>query len=247
MSCRCATALRMLPHLASPCWASSAVIQRRDSRRASCPYALLLPRALPLRRRLTFVMGTVGAQLEAKFGHKHKGAQRSARLAGTFSALLPFGFLGMPLIGWLLDRKPLCASFFLVDLAGAAYGALLFAQADWALELCFALVALSQQLVYSTYFAAVAKLFGFANYGKLSGVINLLVAGLGSAQYALGALALAHGFAAVNLALLVSVLPLLAYSLSRLAASCCCTPRASSLAGPGEPDLPAVLRLTLSA
>lgn len=192
-------------------------------------------------------MGTVGAQLEAKFGHKHKAARRSARLVGMFSALLPFGFLGMPLIGWLLDSKPLCASFLLVDLTGAAYGALLLlADADWALELCFALVALSQQLVYSTYFAAVAKLFGFANYGKLSGLINLLVAAIGAAQYPLGALALARGFEVVNLALLVSVLPLLAYSLSRLVASCCSTPCASLLTGP-EPITPCASSLEPNA
>ncbi|KAJ1631389.1 hypothetical protein T492DRAFT_839191 [Pavlovales sp. CCMP2436] len=124
----------------------------------------------------------------------------------------------MPLIGWLLHSKPLPASFALVDLVGVGYSALLLCNSEALLRTSFALVALSQQLLYSTYFAAVARLFGFANYGKLSGLINLLVAALGLLQYALAALAVDLGFAAVNVALLVAVLPLLAYSLARLMA-----------------------------
>lgn len=160
-------------------------------------------------------MGSVGAQLQTRFGHSPDDAARSARLAGAFSATLPFGFVGMPLIGWLLDTRPLSASFLLVDLAGCAYGALVLLRSDWALRVCFALVSLSQQFLYSAYFAAVAKLFGFCNFGKLSALINLLVAALGCAQYALGALALTHGYEAVDLALLACALPLLAFSLAQ--------------------------------
>jgi hypothetical protein len=161
--------------------------------------------------RLNYLIGTIGRQLLIKFGATERG--RADGLTRAFSAMLPLGFVGMPLIGWLLDAKPLAASFLLVDLVGGVYGALLFSSSGAALRCAFALASLSQQLIYSTYFAAVAKHFGFANYGKLSGLINVFVALLGSSQYALGALALGRGFALVNGALLVAVLPLLPYSL----------------------------------
>lgn len=180
---------------------------------AARPPARPRPRSRVRAASLNFVLGTVVQQLDRKFGHGAPAERaRAARLGSEFMALLPFGFLGLPLIGWLLDARPTAASYVLVDVVGVAYGVLLCTRSVGALRFAFSLVALSQQFLYSTYFAAVAKQFGFLNYGKLSATVNLLVAAVGSLQYPLGALAVSRGFSSVNLLLAACTLPLLASS-----------------------------------
>jgi hypothetical protein len=89
-----------------------------------------------------------------------------------------------------------------------------------ALRWAFGLVSLSQQLLYATYFAALAIQFGFVHYGKLAAVANGVVATVGTAQYPLGELALRCGYDRMHGWLGVAVLPLLAYSVLELVEAC---------------------------
>lgn len=171
------------------------------------------------RDRLNFVLGTAAQLLAFKEGPGRPAQLRAQRQAASFSALLPCGFLALPFIGWLLTRQPVAASFVLVDVLGVAYS-LLLATRESALHIvAFVLVAVSQQCLYSTYFASVASLFGFRDYGKIVGVVNLGVAVVGASQVFVTALAVHVGYDHVNILLATAVLPLLGYSATELLGS----------------------------
>jgi len=131
--------------------------------------------------RLNFVVGTFQQQAAA-LGFD---APSVLKYTNLFASLLPFGFVGMPLIGFLLDRRPLSHVFALVNLTGLACTALLMVPASPAAFVgAIALVAVGRQFVYSTFFAQLQRTAG-PNYGTLAGIANLCVAAAGAAQPAL--------------------------------------------------------------
>ena len=66
--------------------------------------------------RLNFVVGTFQLQAAA-LGLDAAGV---ARYTNYFASALPFGFVGMPIIGFVLDKRPLSNVFLLVNACGSA-------------------------------------------------------------------------------------------------------------------------------
>jgi len=161
--------------------------------------------------RLNLIVGTFREQVGALgFG----GVAEERGLVSLFGALLPLGFVGMPLIGHLLDHSSETAVFGLVNGAGVLTHLLLLPRRSRAsLWAAMALVATGRQFVYSTFFAHLQRLASPTTYGVLAGIANLCVAATGALQPLLvglatceGALGDACGFGLVNILLVLLTL-----------------------------------------
>lgn len=130
--------------------------------------------------KLNFIVATLNDQLnEGTLSDAKKGD-----LINTFGAILPFGFVILPVIAYLLERSALKA-LQLANLIGFCYGAVMvFAPTNSTLliSIVFTSVATCRQLVYSTVFHQVGQVFGFQNYGVLLGSINILVSAVSMVQ-----------------------------------------------------------------
>ena len=128
--------------------------------------------------RLNFVVGTFQLEVGALGFSSDDVAQHTT----IFASMLPFGFIGMPLIGFALDKRPLSDVFLLVNATGLLCTALLMIPgSDTTLTAAIGLVAVGRQFVYSTFFAQLQRTAG-QNYGKLAGAANLCVASFGVLQ-----------------------------------------------------------------
>jgi MFS family permease len=122
--------------------------------------------------KLNFVVATINDQLD-----QNVDSATADHLIDVLGAMLPFGFVALPLVATFLDRAPLLA-FQLANLIGIMYGGVMsFCPGSSSMEafIVFPSVACSRQLVYSTLFHQVGAIFGFANYGVLLGLINVTV------------------------------------------------------------------------
>jgi MFS family permease len=129
--------------------------------------------------KLNFIVATINDQLAI-----HVAPNVAKHLIDIFGAMLPFGFVVLPIVASLLDRST-TLTLQLANVVGLIYGAVMvFFPGNTLLQtmLVFPSVATSRQLVFSTLFHQVGELFGFANYGTLLGLINLCVSGLSAVQ-----------------------------------------------------------------
>ena len=133
--------------------------------------------------KLNFVVATINDQLLEQFpfsGHSDisdTNMKTVSTLVNIFGAMLPFGFIIMPFSGFLLQTDPMWA-FQVANIFGVGYGAIfLLAPKNTVLLSCiaFPMIATSRQLVYSTVFHQIGTLFGFANFGVLLGILNVIV------------------------------------------------------------------------
>lgn len=130
--------------------------------------------------KLNFVVASINDQLELS----SMPDDQTSLLIHIFGAMLPFGFVVLPLVAYLLAKSTLIC-FQVANTVGLLYGAVLAFFPDQALYyvlIVFPAVATSRQLVYSTVFHQTGELFGFLNYGVILGLINVLVSAMSLVQ-----------------------------------------------------------------
>jgi MFS family permease len=158
--------------------------------------------------KLNFVVATINDQLNDAVN-----IDEAQSLIGTFGAMLPFGFVILPVIAWLLQKSTSWA-FQLTNIFGLIYGLILvyFASISWLLKwVVFPVIATSRQMVYSTIFHQIGVTFGFANYGVLLGLTNILVSAFSMIQNPLVTWSESLGdYKSANTVLLLMTLPLFA-------------------------------------
>jgi hypothetical protein len=91
-------------------------------------------------------------------------------------AMLPFGFVVLPIVASMLHTQPMVA-LQVANVVGFLYGGVMtyLPQIYWLqILIIFPAVATSRQLVYSTLFHTIGQVFGFANYGVLLGLTNAI-------------------------------------------------------------------------
>ncbi|CAB9500175.1 transmembrane transport [Seminavis robusta] len=156
--------------------------------------------------KLNFVVATINDQLEDRVD-----PEVAAHLIDVFGAMLPFGFVVLPIVATFLDKSATLA-LQMANIVGMLYGAVMvFAPGSRWLQtlVVFPAVACSRQLVYSTVFHQVGQLFGFANYGTLLGLCNLLVSTVSTVQTPLVNYAETVGsYTGSNMVLWLATLPL---------------------------------------
>jgi MFS family permease len=156
--------------------------------------------------KLNFVVATLNDQL-----YYAVAPDVMSHLIKIFGLMLPFGFVVLPLVATLLMKSSFMA-FQLANVVGVLYGSVLVffpGVASYQIFCVFISVATSRQLVYSTVFHQTGELFGFAHYGVLLGLTNLLVSGVSMVQGPLVEYAESRqDYFVPNLVLLVATLPL---------------------------------------
>lgn len=157
--------------------------------------------------KLNFVVATINDQLDYAMS-----PELTDTLITIFGAMLPFGFVVLPAVAYMLSRSSLLC-FQVANLVGILYGVVMTffpSVASYQVFVVFFSVATSRQLVYSTVFHQTGELFGFANYGVLLGLINVVVSGV--SLIAQGPLVAwgeaAHSYTGPNAVLLLATLPL---------------------------------------
>ena len=129
--------------------------------------------------KLNFVVATINDQLDFAMSH-----DMANTLIAIFGAMLPFGFVVLPAVAYMLSRSSLLC-FQIANVVGVLYGLVLTffpGVASYQVLVVFVAVATSRQLVYSTVFHQTGELFGFRNYGVLLGLINVVVSGVSLVQ-----------------------------------------------------------------
>lgn len=129
--------------------------------------------------KLNFVVATLNDQLD-----QNVEPEEANQLINIFGAMLPFGFVALPIVATLLEKSPMKA-LQLANIVGFAYGGIfVFFPGQFWLEslVVFPSIATSRQLIYSTVFHQIGQVFGFSNYGVLLGLTNLCVSGFSSLQ-----------------------------------------------------------------
>jgi len=124
--------------------------------------------------KLNFVVATINDQLLHSFDD---GSDDAAKLIDLFGAMLPFGFVALPLVAKTLHERPLMA-LQAANVIGFVYGAVFtFAPDNYNLlaYVAFPLIACSRQLVFSSLFHTIGQNFGFKHYGVLFGIANVTV------------------------------------------------------------------------
>lgn len=161
--------------------------------------------------KLNFVVATINDQLDGVVNEDEVES-----LIGIFGAMLPFGFVILPVVAWLLQNSAQWA-FQLANTVGLVYGVVLvyFPSNAWLLKyFVFPAVATSRQMVYSTIFHQIGVSFGFANYGVLLGLTNIMVSAFSLVQNPLVNWSEIQGdYTSANTILLLMTLPLFAAGL----------------------------------
>lgn len=156
--------------------------------------------------KLNFVVASINDQLADSMD------ETTARiLIGIFGAVLPFGFVVLPLVAYGLANSTM-ACFQAANIVGVFYGLVLTFFPDqpiYQVLIVFSAVATSRQLVYSTVFHQTGELFGFKNYGIVLGLTNIIVSVASLAQGPLVEWAEANeNYFGANLTLLLATMPL---------------------------------------
>ena len=156
--------------------------------------------------KLNFVVATINDQLEYALPQDTVDI-----LIRLFGAILPFGFVVLPGVAYLLARSTI-TRFQVANIIGVLYGAVLTflpSSAWYQVLVVFTSVATSRQLVYSTVFHQTGELFGFNNYGVLLGLTNICVSAVSLVQGPLVEWSEQHGsYYAADLLLFLVTIPL---------------------------------------
>jgi len=91
-----------------------------------------------------------------------------------FAVIFPFGFVAIPLNAYLIDYKPEAWAFTYVNLLCLAIGVTsLFLNHPVVCVMCFILIALVGQATFGLFFSYLGRTFGYANFGKHYGLMNI--------------------------------------------------------------------------
>ncbi|KAK9804317.1 hypothetical protein WJX72_006375 [[Myrmecia] bisecta] len=156
---------------------------------------------------IQFYLGTTRLQLE------HKGDLDHA-YTDVANIIVSFGWLGIPFIGWCLDKKGYGITLGLINTLGVV-SSLFQAMPSLGFQVVTLIVWCSQRFfLYSSYFAIFGALFGFQNFGKMLAVDNTFNGLVGLLQLPLtywGLHGLNGNFTAINLLQALVLLPLFAF------------------------------------
>lgn len=156
---------------------------------------------------IQFYLGTTRLQLE------HKGDSRH-HYTNFANIIVSFGFVCIPVIGWLLDHKGYGVTLGCINAIGVICSVL---EAIPSLQLqvvTLILWAIGRFFLYSSYFAIFGALFGFTNFGKMVAIDNTFNGLVGLLQLPFTYWAL-HGlggnFTLINCLQIVVLMPLFTF------------------------------------
>jgi MFS family permease len=183
---------------------------RRDL--TGVPFLFLTAFAAIHSLRLNYALQIVGDQLSLEY--RHNPAEAST-LANAFNFMLPFGFVIVPIAGFLLDFKGTKPALTLGNVMGLIYGVIfvwLLSEPGFAYA-SFVCIAMSRQLVFGSAFTCTAKWYKKERFGRYVAVQKTITAIVGLGQYLMSYLAIyqfSHSYYETNIIMLALMLPLFA-------------------------------------
>jgi hypothetical protein len=93
--------------------------------------------------------------------------------------------VGLPISGYILDHKGLSSNFLLATLCLILFHVLTMSKVMELQPVAFVLWVLGRFFLFSSYFAYLPPVFGFATFGQVNGIISLASSVIGLLQYPL--------------------------------------------------------------
>jgi MFS family permease len=121
------------------------------------------------------------------------------------------GFVFFPVVGYVLDKFGLVTGFCVATVSAAAYCALSLVPNLELQVVTFLCWTLSRNMLFATFFSYLPATFGFKTFGRVNGVVSLIVATLGLFNKPLLQLALSIGYTPILIAFVVLFSFALAY------------------------------------
>jgi len=161
--------------------------------------------------RIVFYLGTVNEQLSMMSGGNPK------TYVTALGFMLPMCCFAVPIIGFLLDTKSMEVSFWALSSLGILFHILCTITYLPLQILTFLVFTTYRSFIYSAQSAYVGSVFGYLNFGRLMGAVNVCGGTFGLLQFPLLSASLSAGtFLPVNvallcLAILAPILPFFGY------------------------------------
>ncbi|KAL4854004.1 Large neutral amino acids transporter small subunit 3 [Chlorella vulgaris] len=153
---------------------------------------------------MQFYLGTTRLQLEKKGD--------DGQYTDFANIIVAFACLGIPTIGWLLDKKGYGTTLGTINGLNVL-SSILQAVPNLQIQVLTLLTwMISRFFMYSSYFAIFGNLFGFTNFGKLVAADNIFNSLFGLLQFPLANLGLRVGYMWINISQAVVLLPLFLFA-----------------------------------
>jgi hypothetical protein len=107
--------------------------------------------------------------------------------------IMPAGVVWIPIVGRLLRKLEVWATFLVVSATGAVYGIFLVSETLWLQPIGFVIFSFHRVILFSSMFDYVRKTFELAHFGRLSGLVLLWGAAVSLVQKPLIAMAKDEG------------------------------------------------------
>ena len=159
--------------------------------------------------RINYIIATIYDQ----FYILYQSDSLASLYSYQFSLILPFGFIIVPLTGYLLDKKGSQSVLSLSNWIGLIYAILtLFIDQIALFYIMTILVAISRQMVFGTSFSSLSRWYGNATFGRLAAVQKIIVSIICLLLYPIVDLSLdLNNFTISNWIMIVLMIPLFLY------------------------------------
>jgi LAT3 family solute carrier family 43 protein 2 len=97
--------------------------------------------------------------------------------------IIPFGFLLVPISGYIMDKYGLAVSMHLINVLGLVFGVLILVPNLKLQMMTYVVVAIFRIVLFSSGFAFYVETFGFQHFGRLAGVAGLVTALFSTLQF----------------------------------------------------------------
>lgn len=157
---------------------------------------------------IQFYLGTTRLQLEQK-GDIH------LRVTGIANIVPAFGFLGIPVIGWLLDTKGYGITLGTINFLAVVASLFEAMPSLWFQVVTLIIWCAGRFFLYTSYYAIFGALFGVQNFGKMVAIDNTVNGVFGLLQLPLtqwGLHGLGGNFTAINLIQVALLMPLFIFA-----------------------------------
>uniref|UniRef100_A0A7S4P0Q3 Major facilitator superfamily (MFS) profile domain-containing protein n=1 Tax=Guillardia theta TaxID=55529 RepID=A0A7S4P0Q3_GUITH len=159
--------------------------------------------------RFNLYIGTFIQQIQYLEGKGNSSQTNVYTLALTL--LLPFGALSIPLIGRIIDRYSLWHGFIFCNMLGMGYGITNVVPVLQVQFLSIIFISLHRMVLFAVLYSYTSATFGYANFGFLFGLMQLVAAVISLLVYPLASISdnqLGGNYMCVDLVMLAIMMPL---------------------------------------
>jgi hypothetical protein len=137
-----------------------------------------------------------------------EGGSRAETYENLFAFMVPFGFIGLPVSGFVLDTRGFSANFCIANTLLVCMQVTSLIESLPLQVVTFVLWVLARFFLFSSYFAFLPAAFGFGTFGLVNGVISMVASVVGLLQYPL---TISGDYTAINIGFLAILMLMYAF------------------------------------